>query len=82
MHAAARAISGGSVYVSDFPGIHDYDILRQLVLPDGTILRGLLPGRPTRSCLFNDVLRDNQSLLTVRVLCCAGALLLLCWCDF
>ena len=73
MHAAARAISGGSVYVSDFPGIHDYDILRQLVLPDGTILRGLLPGRPTRRCLFSDVLRNNQSLLTVRVLC---------WCCF
>ena len=73
MHAAARAISGGSVYVSDFPGIHDYDILRQLVLPDGTILRGLLPGRPARSCLFSDVLRDHQSLLTVRVLC---------WCCF
>ena len=61
----ARALSGGAVYVSDKPGEHDLPLLRQLVLPDGRILRGLLPGRPTRDALFSDVLRDGRSLAKV-----------------
>jgi hypothetical protein len=48
LHAAARAVSGGAIYVSDKPGQHDFDLLRELVLPDGSVLRGKLPGRPTR----------------------------------
>jgi hypothetical protein len=48
MHAAARAVSGGAIYVSDKPGQHDFELLRELVLPDGSVLRGKLPGRPTR----------------------------------
>lgn len=47
------------------PGKHDFDVLRQLVLPDGSVFRGLLPGRPTRDSLFKDPLRDGQSLLKV-----------------
>lgn len=62
----ARAVSGGAVYVSDKPGQHDFSLLRKLVLPDGSILRALLPGRPTRDCLFADVLRDRRTLLKVK----------------
>lgn len=47
------------------PGKHDFEILRQLVLPDGTVFRGLLPGRPTRDTLFHDTLRDGRTLLKV-----------------
>ena len=65
LHAAARAVSGGPVYVSDAPGHHNFEILHQLVLPDGGVLRAQLPGRPTRDCLFSDVLRDGQSLLKI-----------------
>lgn len=65
LHAAARAVSGGAVYVSDKPGDHDFDILQQLVLPDGSILRARLPARPTRDCLFRDVLKDKKTLLKV-----------------
>jgi raffinose synthase len=65
MHAAARAVSGGPVYVSDAPGAHSFDILRQLVLPDGSILRCALPGRPTRDSLFADPLRDAATALKV-----------------
>jgi raffinose synthase len=61
-HAAARAISGGPVYVSDKPGAHDFDLLRKLVLPDGTVLRARNIGRPTRDCLFNDPTRDDAPL--------------------
>lgn len=65
LHATARAISGGAVYVSDTPGAHDFDLLRTLVLPDGTIPRPLVPAKPTKDCVFADVTRDNRSLLKV-----------------
>lgn len=65
LHATARAVSGGPVYISDAPGHHDLALLRRLVLPDGTVLRALLPGRPTADSLFCDVLRDGRSLLKV-----------------
>ena len=66
LHAAARAVSGAAVYVSDLPGAHDFALLRRVVLPDGSVLRARLPGRPTRDALFADVLRDRRSLLKVR----------------
>ena len=53
-HAAARAVSGGPVYVSDRVGVHDFELLRKLVLSDGSVLRADLPGRPTRDCLYAD----------------------------
>jgi raffinose synthase len=55
-HAALRAVSGGPAYVSDKPGVHDFELLRRLVLSDGSILRAKGPGRPTRDCLFEDFL--------------------------
>jgi raffinose synthase len=55
-HAALRAVSGGPVYVSDAPGAHDFELLRELVLSDGRILRARGPGRPTRDCLFENAL--------------------------
>ncbi|KAH7688526.1 raffinose synthase protein [Dioscorea alata] len=64
-HASARAISGGPIYVSDAPGKHNFDLLRKLVLPDGSILRARLPGRPTQDCLFTDPARDGVSLLKI-----------------
>lgn len=64
-HAAARAIGGCPIYVSDKPGHHNFELLRKLVLPDGSVLRPLLPGRPTSDCLFNDPNRDGKSLLKI-----------------
>ncbi|KAG0482086.1 hypothetical protein HPP92_010170 [Vanilla planifolia] len=61
-HAAARAVGGGPIYVSDKPGNHDFDLLRKLVLPDGSVLRAMLPGRPTRDSLFNDPARRRRQL--------------------
>jgi len=65
LHAAARAIGGCPVYVSDVPGHHNATLLRKLVLPDGSILRAQLPGRPTRDCLFSDVGQDKTSALKI-----------------
>ncbi|PIN23823.1 hypothetical protein CDL12_03445 [Handroanthus impetiginosus] len=64
-HAAARAVGGCAIYVSDKPGQHDFKLLKKLVLPDGSILRAKLPGRPTRDCLFTDPARDGKSLLKI-----------------
>ncbi|KAL8529897.1 hypothetical protein ACS0TY_007095 [Phlomoides rotata] len=64
-HGAARALGGCPIYVSDKPGKHDFNILRKLVLPDGSILRARYAGRPTRDCLFVDPVMDGKSLLKV-----------------
>ncbi|XP_057804200.1 probable galactinol--sucrose galactosyltransferase 2 [Salvia miltiorrhiza] len=64
-HGAARAVGGCPVYVSDKPGIHDFKLLKKLVLPDGSILRGKYAGRPTRDCLFVDTVMDGKSLLKI-----------------
>lgn len=64
-HGAARAIGGCAIYVSDKPGHHDFNLLKKLVLPDGSILRAKLPGRPTKDCLFSDPARDGKSLLKI-----------------
>jgi raffinose synthase len=64
-HAAARAVGGCAIYVSDKPGQHDFNLLRKLVLRDGSILRAKLPGRPTSDCFFSDPVRDNKSLLKI-----------------
>lgn len=48
-----------------------FDVLRKLVLPDGSVLRALLPGRPTRDTLFRDVMRDGSTLLKVGQLQCS-----------
>jgi hypothetical protein len=65
LHAAARAISGGPVYISDPVGCHDSALLRRLVLSDGRILRTTQPARPTIDCLFRDVMEDKDTALKV-----------------
>ncbi|XP_058087594.1 galactinol--sucrose galactosyltransferase-like [Magnolia sinica] len=64
-HAASRAISGGPVYVSDTVGKHDFQLLKTLVLPDGTILRCDFYALPTRDCLFEDPLLDGKTMLKI-----------------
>jgi len=51
--------------VSDRPGLHDFALLRRMVLPDGSVLRCQLPGRPTADCLFADVSHDGKTVLKV-----------------
>ncbi len=58
-HAAARALSGGPVYVSDPPAAHDFALLRRLVCADGTVLRADGPALPTRDTLLRDPTRED-----------------------
>jgi raffinose synthase len=58
-HAAARAVSGGPVYVSDKPGTHDFALLKRLVCSDGSVLRCDGVGVPTRDGLLHDPTRED-----------------------
>ena len=53
------------VYVSDKPNKHDANLLRRLVLKDGSVLRASQAGVPTRDSLFTDVGRDGESALKI-----------------
>ncbi|KAJ7974611.1 galactinol--sucrose galactosyltransferase-like [Quillaja saponaria] len=64
-HAASRAISGGPIYVSDSVGKHNFELLKTLVLPDGSILRCEYYALPTRDCLFEDPLHDGKTMLKI-----------------
>ncbi|KAJ9683397.1 hypothetical protein PVL29_019119 [Vitis rotundifolia] len=64
-HAASRAISGGPIYVSDSVGKHNFQLLKSLVLPDGSILRCQYYALPTRDCLFEDPLHDGDTMLKI-----------------
>ncbi|KAG2307750.1 hypothetical protein Bca4012_083275 [Brassica carinata] len=64
-HAASRAISGGPIYISDCVGQHDFDLLKRLVLPDGSILRCEHYALPTRDRLFEDPLHDGKTMLKI-----------------
>lgn len=59
-HAAARAVSGGPVYVSDKPDAHDFDLLRELVCDDGRVLRAEGVAVPARDSLFSDPIREPR----------------------
>ncbi|KAG8384855.1 hypothetical protein BUALT_Bualt04G0161800 [Buddleja alternifolia] len=64
-HAASRAISGGPIYVSDSVGKHNFELLKSMVLPDGSILRCDYYALPTRDCLFEDPLHNGKTMLKI-----------------
>ncbi|MBA0765499.1 hypothetical protein Gotri_014689 [Gossypium trilobum] len=65
LHAASRVISGGPIYVSDSVGKYNFDLLRKVALPDGSILRCQHYALNTRDCLFEDPLHDGKTALKV-----------------
>ncbi|KAE9598201.1 hypothetical protein Lal_00003912 [Lupinus albus] len=60
-HAGSRAICGGPVYLSDHVGSHDFDLIKKLVFPDGTVPCCISFPLPTRDCLFNNPLFDQKT---------------------
>ncbi|OVA16759.1 Glycosyl hydrolases 36 [Macleaya cordata] len=64
-HAGSRAICGGPVYVSDSVGGHNFDLIKKLVFPDGTIPKCQYYALPTRDCLFKNPLFDNKIILKI-----------------
>ena len=67
-HAAARALSGGPVYVSDVPGRFDREVIQQLVTARGRVLRPDRPARPVASELFCDPQHSGRA-LTIHTVC-------------
>ncbi|GLT43110.1 hypothetical protein SLA2020_170810 [Shorea laevis] len=64
-HAGSRAICGGPVYLSDSLGGHDFNLIKKLVFPDGTIPKCQRFALPTRDCFFVNPLFDKKSLLKI-----------------
>ncbi|TKY61695.1 Stachyose synthase [Spatholobus suberectus] len=64
-HAGSRAICGGPVYLSDNVGSHDFDLIKKLVFPDGTVPRCIHFPLPTRDCLFRNPLSDQKTVLKI-----------------
>jgi len=64
IHAAARAISGGPVYVCDYPNKQNFDILNSLITSDGKVLRCKTPALPTKDCIFTDC-RTEKKLMKI-----------------
>lgn len=86
MHAAARALSGGPVYVSDRPEQHNGALLRKLAFHDGSVPRPIRNARPAEQALFLDPSRvagepliiqssNPSSGLVIGVFSVAGAVL-------
>lgn len=63
-HAAARAISGGPVYVSDQPGKQNAELLRSMLDDVGHVLMPERAGLPTIDSLFADSPK-GQSLMVL-----------------
>jgi Raffinose synthase or seed imbibition protein Sip1 len=66
MHACARAVSGGPVYVSDKPTEHDGDIINHLAYPDGSLPRCLRNARPPSRSLFLDPQKQSNTPLLLQ----------------
>ncbi|KAL2345494.1 hypothetical protein Fmac_006779 [Flemingia macrophylla] len=64
-HAGSRAICGGPVYFSDNVGSHDFDLIKKLVFPDGTVPKCIHFALPTRDCLFKNPLFDQKTVLKI-----------------
>ncbi len=61
-HAAARALSGGPIYICDKPGKHRRDIIDKITLSDHRILRFEQPALPSEDCLFVDFRQESRLL--------------------
>ncbi len=61
-HAAARALSGGPIYVSDHPGRQDFALLRRVALADGRVPAWDRPALPTEDIVLRDPLSEAVAL--------------------
>ncbi len=61
-HAAARAISGGPVYVSDEPGKQNFELIKKMITSDGRALRCENPALPAKDSIFVNVLEEDRLL--------------------
>jgi hypothetical protein len=65
--AMSRAISGGPIYLTDFPDRIDHELVMELCFSDGRILRPDVPALPTRDSLFIDPIKEPLLLKSATV---------------
>jgi raffinose synthase len=58
-HAAARAISGGPIYISDVPESVNFELVKKLCTSTGKNLRCDQPALPAEECLFVDCVEED-----------------------
>jgi hypothetical protein len=80
VHACARAVSGGPVYVSDRPGTMDAAALAKVAARNGRVPQCLGVGLPTTGCLFANPLAVCQASGVGQILC-KRVLGLGCWSE-
>jgi raffinose synthase len=52
MHALARTLNNGPIYLTDKPGEQNFDILNKIVYSDGRSIRAKTSLLPSKDCLF------------------------------
>jgi hypothetical protein len=52
MHALARTLNNGPIYLTDKPGQQNFDLLKRIVFADGKSIRAHTSLLPTEDCLF------------------------------
>lgn len=62
LHAVARAISGGPVYVTDTPGKQNFEILKKMVMQNGIVPRFDSPCLPCPDMLFKETVSAHNPL--------------------
>ena len=68
-HAAARALSGGPIYVCDKPGRQNFQILRRLASSNGRVWRCDRPALPAPESIFADCRKEP---VLVKIHNCSG----------
>lgn len=74
-HAISRALSGGPVYVCDYPGEQNEELIKKLVLNDGRVPLFDRPALPTADTLMLDVLSGEGLAKMTNVKKCGDVLL-------
>jgi raffinose synthase len=61
-HAAARALSGGPVYVCDNPNQQNFSIISKLMVSGSKVLKFDGPAQPLEECLYVDAREESAAL--------------------
>ncbi|MDQ8197126.1 Sip1-related alpha-galactosidase [Pelagicoccus enzymogenes] len=65
LHAIARVISGGPLYISDKPELTDHQLLSKLTVGENRILRFAQPGYPLARQFFQDPKKSDEPLAVI-----------------
>ena len=69
-HAAARAISGGPIYISDEVGKENKETIKAMTTSRGELLRSLQYGQVCRDNLFTDIDKEKKAIKIFNINVC------------